>query len=397
MQTFFDRIAWVRAQQYIAKHQSFRIVVAGTYGRTLVSHMAYHAMREHRHVRLGYPVQDAADIPLSILGTTHEKAHTNMIAFLVGAKKRELYEREPDTIIAELPLLTSGFAPKATKKILPQMLVLHYVGSEHLDVFSTTQNTSHEYEQICLSLPGDARIAINIDSTNAIAAAQHAHAQRITYGRSLAADICLTRAVRGDSATGIFVEITVEGRRYEAFLPNLFAKEHVSSLLAAVACAYMRNINPAHALQAIKHMPLPHGALQKVEARGATILTEHVECPEQMIESLKTLGSLPSSGRKIAVLGDVDSLGAQTIALHKQIGEQASQVASLIIFVGDAMRSAQRAAIVLEQKADTHHFATAQEAATWIAQHIQHNDMLYIAGGAIMNMERIVERLLAKE
>ncbi|HSX25035.1 MAG TPA: Mur ligase family protein [Candidatus Andersenbacteria bacterium] len=394
MQTFFNRIAWARMQQYISRYSSHRILVSGGYGRTLVANMVFAAIKEHRHVRLGYPVQDEADIPLSMLGVTHEKVHENMISFLIGTKKRELAEKEPDIIITELPILKPDFASDAVKKILPNMVVLHHIGSEHLDLFGTSQNLIHEYEEMLYNLASDTVLVANSDDEHVKTLTSNARVKLISYGRYENANIRLTRAVRGESRDGIFIELLVNKKSYESFLPNLFAKEHVSALLAAVACAHVRGIDISYVLNAVKKMHIPHGALQMIEtSRGATILTEHMECPEQMIESLKTLGSLPHSGRKIAVLGDCEQLGSETISLHEKIGAQAAEIAPYIIFVGDMMRAAQKVVDSQQKNIDTHHFVTSQEAATWINQHIKSSDMIYIAGGKSMDMELIVERL----
>lgn len=397
MQSLFTRIAWARVQQYVARYKSVRIAVAGSFGRTLVSDMIYSALREHRHVRNGYPVQDESDIPLGMLGAPHEKQHHNMISFLMGVKHKELIEREPDTLITELPILVPGFAPQAVQKILPRFFVLHRVVFEHLDLFEHENNLFHEYEQVLAGLAPDAVILVNADDKHVGALTQSQEQKKVTYGRTQGADVYLAKAVRGEAGKGIYVEIVVKRKHYEAFMPNLFAKEHVTALLSAVACAHALHVDIKSAIHAMKHTPIPHGALQKVEAKnGAVLLTEHVECADQAVESLKTLGSLPGTGRKIAVIGDIEHLGAETIAEHERIAVQAGLISPLIIFVGPAMRSARQVVDVQGKSIDTHHFENAEEAGNWIAKHIRANDMLYIAGGVSVNMESIVERLISQ-
>lgn len=370
MQTLFNRIAWFRMQQYILRHTSHRIVVAGSYGRTLVANMIYSALREHRHVRLGYPVQDIADIPLGILGTDHETKHGNIITFLTGAWQHELHEKEPDTIITEVLLLQPGFIPYANSRILPHTFVLHHVA-----------NAEEEYREALQYLGRDVTLIINADDEHALRIGQESELQTITYGRSMSADIRIVRTVRGDSSQGIFITIEARGAHHGLFLPHLFAKEHVSTFACAIACAYARKISITDAMRGIQHMELPEGALRKqIGKTGEEIVSERVECIVQITESLKSFASLPHTGRKIIVLSDVENSLLATNLEYNQLGQYAAQASSFILFVGDTMRAVQQVVNKQYPNVDTHHFATKKEALSWLRGHVTQSDMVYISG-----------------
>jgi UDP-N-acetylmuramoyl-tripeptide--D-alanyl-D-alanine ligase len=390
MQSFFTRMAWFRMEQYILRHSSKRIAISGAYGRTLIVQMACDAMRKHRHVRMGYPVQEEVDIPLGILGSSHEKSYRGLVNFLVGSKEHEIHEREPDTIITELPILKPGFEPSASKKILPNILVLHHIASQRLDLFQNVENIEHEYEEVIKNLGKDAVLVVNADDERAMRIAKLSHLKIVSYGRALSSTIHIGRAVRGEAGQGIFIVLDVDGKQHETFMPNIFAKEHVSALASAVACAHVRGIAVEDALQGIKHTKLSMSALRMQETkRGAIIVSEYVECPEQMIESLKSFTSLPHTGRKIAVLKSIESLGAQTVQFHEQIGLEAAQSALLIISISDGMRSAQRSIDALGKKIDTHWFDTEEQAITWLIPHIKKDDMIYTNTDLVAEMDKL--------
>ena len=363
MQTLFNRIAWFRMEQYLLRHKSCRIAIAGTYGRTLVAHMAYNAMRQHRHVRLGYAVGDVSDIPLGILGRDHETEHGNIITFLTGVWQRELHEKEPDTIIMELPVLQSGFIPYAASKILPTMLILHH-GS----------NFEEEYRDALKYLARDVVIIANADDQVVMNIVRDSDVKIITYGRSEDADIRIARTVRGDAQTGIFITIHAHGVDHELFVPNLFAKEHVSAFACAIACADARKVPIPDAMRGIQHMTLPQGALRMwEEKRGETILSEYIECVDQILESLKSFQALPHAGRKIVVLQDTVPMGVQDC---ERIGEQLSKSATVIVFIGKGMRQVQDVVHRSGEKIDTHWFATHSEAVAWLRPHVTGSDMI---------------------
>lgn len=365
MQTLFSRIAWFRLEQYILRHKAQRIAVAGTYGRTLVANMVYAALRQHRHVRLGYPVRDMEDIPVGMVGRDHETDHQNIISFLTGAWRNELHEKEPNTIIAELPLLQSGFIPYAASRILPNIFVLHHIA-----------NQEEEYKEALQYLARDVVVIANADDETIRNMAQDSGLKTITYGRNHDADIRISRAVRGDAGTGIFVELGIAGKHYEAFMPDLFAREHVSALAGAIACAYAQRADVQEALRGIASMKLPSNCLHRREGlRGEVLISEDAECSQQIIESLKSLASLPHTGRRIAVLQ------SNTFFLSgdesEKIAFQLAQAISLVLFVGDAMRDMQNIINAQKKNIDTHRFATLAEAMHWLAPHIKKDDLIY--------------------
>ncbi len=363
MQTLFNRIAWFRMEQYLLRHKSCRIAVAGTYGRTLVANMAYSAMRQHRHARLGYAVQDMSDIPLGVLGRDHETEHGNVITFLTGVWQKELHEKEPDTIIVELPVLQPGFIPYAASKILPNIVAMHHVA-----------NSQEEYRDALKYLARDVVIVANADDQAVMNIVRESGLKTITYGRSADADIKIARTVRGDTQTGIFITIHAHGADHELFLPNLFAKEHVSAFACAIACAYARKIPIPDAMRGIQRMALPKGALRMwEEKRGETILSEYIECTDQMLESLKSFQALPHAGRKIVMLQDIAPMSVQD---YERIGEQVINSATLIVFIGKAMRQVQDVVHRSGEKIDTHWFATHGEAVAWLRPHVTGGDMI---------------------
>lgn len=328
-----------------------------------MAHMAYNAMRQHRHVRLGYAVEDVSDIPLGVLGRDHETEHGNIITFLTGVWQRELHEKEPDTIITELPVLQPGFIPYAASKILPNIVVMH-----HIVTFE------EEYRDALKYLARDVVIIANADDEVVMDVVRESDLKIITYGRSKDADIRIARTVRGDAQTGIFITIHAHGVDHELFLPNLFVKEHVSAFACALACAYATKIPIPEAMRGIQHMVLPEGALRKREGeRGETIISEYVECVDQMLESMKSFQALPHAGRKIVMLQDIVPMGAQDC---ERIGEQLTKSATLIVFIGKAMRQVQDVVHRSGEKIDTHWFATRSEAVAWLSPHITGSDMI---------------------
>lgn len=397
MNSLAERIAWYRAEQYIARYRPYMIAIAGTYGCTMASQAMTLAVKNHRHVRQGYEAKTSLDIPESILGVEAHKREMGLMRFLAGSAMKELSEYEPDTIIAHVPLLKPHFARKVISRILPRMLVIPHIGSERIDLFGSREIVAHEYASLAGMLGQDGVLVLNADDEYAPAIRESVSCPIITYGTGKIADISLQRASRGEDGSGLFLEIAVDGTGYELFAPNIFAKQHIYGLLAGLAAAHGLGIHLKDAVAGLSHVQAARGVLQKrAGIRGAVLIDDTAAlCPERLASSLKTFASLPCQGRKIAVLGDMENLGSQTVQAHAQAAADAASAAQIIIFIGEHMRHAQKEVSKSEHAIDTHHFVASAEAAPWLAEHVREHDLIYIAGGEQMNMQEVVQALSA--
>jgi UDP-N-acetylmuramoyl-tripeptide--D-alanyl-D-alanine ligase len=395
MRSLRERIAWYRAEQYLARYKPYGVAVAGTYGRELTSDAIVHALRSHRDVRSGYRVEHSMDIPEGILGAKSHKEHEGILRMLTRSKMRELTQYEPNTIVTQLPLLAPHAAPWALSRILPQMLVLTHVGLEYVDLFMNKDMIAHEYGILANTLSRDAVVVLNADDEELRQLIGNIHHPVITYGVHLKADVHISRAVRADDGKGIFLEVALHGKHHEVFLPHLFAKQHVSAIAASIAVAHGMGISPKDAMNGVRLMKPAQGTLARLEKKNGVVLIDdsYDTCPEQLESSLKTFATMKASGRKIIVMGDMDNLASFGIGAHEEAGRQSAAIAPIVIFIGDMMRHAQNAALQSGTKTDTHHFVSSSDAASWLPEQVREGDMVFVSGGKSMNMGKIITSL----
>ncbi|MDA1169002.1 MAG: Mur ligase family protein [bacterium] len=398
MMSLFERIAWYRAEQYLARYKQYGIAVAGSFGREIALDAIFSALKFHRHVRKGYAVEHSIDIPEGILGIKKRGKYRGIMRFLMRSKIQELTQFEPDTIITQLPLIQPGLAPWVASRVLPRMLVFTHTGLERIDLFVSKEMILHEYLALANTLQRDAVVVLNSDDKSLRTIQEKIDRPVITYGIHPKADIRISRAVRSENNMGLFLEVVVHGVHEELFLPNLFAAQHVNAVAAAIAAAHGLGVSVKDAIHGLRTMQPPYGNLSRISGiNGSSIIDDSINtCPEQLASSLKSFATLQCTGKKIIVLGDMDNLASLGISCHEDAGKQASEIAPMIIFIGDIMRHAQDAALKSGNNVDTHHFETSTEAAAWLPEYIREGDMVFISGGKSMSMGKIVKQLRAK-
>ncbi len=312
--------------------------------------------------------------------------------FLTGSKMREIAEIEPDTIIGEVLLERPGYLPYIASSILPRLLILPHIGTEHMDLFGSKDMVAHEYLAVANTLQADGVVVLNADDEHVRELQEHIHHPVITYGMHPSADVRLTRAKR---MQGIFAEFIVHNVHYEAHFPHLVSRQHVAGMLAGIAGAHAMGVDIQDAITGLRNLTPPHGSFLMLSGiKGSRVIDDTADaCPEKLESSLKSFATLPCVSRKFVVLADLDNLSQYAIKMHEELGRQAATVAPIIIFVGDMMRHAQAAALKTGTVIDTHHFTTSADAAAWLPDHIRQNDLVYIAGGKSMEMENLIERL----
>lgn len=369
MPSFSERIALFRIQQYLAKHRPYVALVVGTYGRTLAAQALLFAIGCHRHVRMVFEPKKEENSDLS--------------------------EIEPDTVIHELALERPGHLPYIASRILPRLLVIPHIGTEHIDLFGSKDMIAHEYLEVAHTLATDAVVVLNADDEHVRGLKEHIAHPVITYGMHADADIRLTRATRHGQLRGIFLEFILHDVHYEAHFPHLISKQHVAGALAGLAGAHAIGINMKDAIAAMRALQPPRGSFSLMQGiNGSSVIDDSADaCPEKLESSLKSFATLQSDIRKFVVLGDLENLSQYSIKAHEELGKQVSSVAPIIIFVGDMMRHAQAVALKTGIKVDTHHFKTSADAAAWLPDHIRQGDLIYISGGKSIQMENIIDRL----
>ena len=154
-------------------------------------------------------------------------------------------------------------------------------------------------------------------------------------------------------------------------------------------------VDMKQAIEQLQSIKPPPGRMRILRGyNNAKLLDDSYSAsPEGILAALNLLNELPSK-RKIAILGDMLDLGAQTLSTHRQVGDRSADIADVLITVGDNMRHAGAAAME-KGSIDIHHFDKSQDVGKWLHDFMLQDDLVLIKGSRDMHMENVTRRLLA--
>jgi UDP-N-acetylmuramoyl-tripeptide--D-alanyl-D-alanine ligase len=130
---------------------------------------------------------------------------------------------------------------------------------------------------------------------------------------------------------------------------------------------------------------------------GDWVLDCYNASPESVRLAIGFLREVPHPGRRLLVLGELGELGTHSEAIHRELGERAGAVET-VLFVGDGARpafDANRAAALSSAAAAW--VKDADEAAEWLRPRLRPGDLVLLKGSRRVGLERIVARLFPSE
>jgi len=184
--------------------------------------------------------------------------------------------------------------------------------------------------------------------------------------------------------------VVAHGERLDLEL-GFSARHQRENALAAVAAALAIGVRPTGRLEA----PLAALRGERVALPGGAVIINdcYNASPLSMRAALDDLAAQAPSGRRIAVLGDMLELGAEELALHREIGAVAAEAGvDVLVTVGP------RAVAMLDAfDGESYAVADAAEAAALAGELLEAGDVALVKGSRGVGLEVVAEALAAVE
>jgi UDP-N-acetylmuramoyl-tripeptide--D-alanyl-D-alanine ligase len=280
----------------------------------------------------------------------------------------------------------------------------------HVEFFESPERVAEEKKTLVKKLSKEGIAVLNYDDERVRKMANDIDAKILTYGLDERADIRATNyelKILSDkeNISELNFKLDFKGSSVPAKLINVLGVQHLYSALAATAVGIIFNLNLVEISEAIKTIqPLP-GRMQLLKGIKNTLIIDDsynaaLLSMEAGIDALKVFKQTLHTGRQgkiIVVLGDMLEIGKYSEQAHSQLGKKAGSIADLIFAIGSrADFVAQGATSVGFDANKIFKFTTSEEAKLTVQKEIRENDVIFIKGSRSMQMEKVIEEIIAK-
>jgi len=348
------------------------VAVGGSNGKTTVKELIASALRQ----KLATLWSEASfnnniGVPLTLLRL--EKAH--------------------QAAVLEAGTNHPGELAPLVKMIQPRHGVITNIGREHLEFFGDVAGVAQEEGWLAELLPTDGRLFVNGDNewTKPIIRRTHATVVRVGLGEK---NDWRAKGIRLDK-NGVTFRVEAPKAEFNGeYRVSLLGRHQVVNALFAVAVSEELGLCRPALRDGLAECQPAKMRLQFWEAGGVRVLDDAYNAnADSAIAALETLCDLPLQGRRVAVLGDMAELGAQSEAAHAEIGRRAAELGIGQLFAVGKMAPVIAAAAREAGLNRVIEFAEVEAAVNAVKKFLKTGDVVLLKASRAARLERIAETL----
>jgi UDP-N-acetylmuramoyl-tripeptide--D-alanyl-D-alanine ligase len=174
---------------------------------------------------------------------------------------------------------------------------------------------------------------------------------------------------------------------------RLLGRHNLYNILAASSIAYLVGISPTQIKNAIEAFNPYAMRFNPITAKKGYIVVDdsYNANPSSVKWAINTLASLPCSGKRIAVLGDMKELGEKTAFYHEELGRFLKKSN-----IDDVMLIGKEVKGILKElnNGRAKFFHDKESLIDYTKHHVTGGDVVLVKGSRAAKMEEIVEALI---
>jgi UDP-N-acetylmuramoyl-tripeptide--D-alanyl-D-alanine ligase len=209
----------------------------------------------------------------------------------------------------------------------PEIVVVPHIGPEHLELLGTVERVAEANAEAIASLPPAGTVVV---PERASELTPYLDRDDITVRRFDASDV-----VRKNGST----HFSIDGQVVELDLP-FTQRHHAVNALAALHAFAALGLPLDRASEGVAAIELSpwRGEEISLPGGGLVINDAYNANPDSMRAALEHLAERAGNRRRVAILGEMAELGAESDRYHHEIGEVAARLGIELIGVGEPAR-----------------------------------------------------------
>lgn len=306
-----------------------------------------------------------------------------------------LLKINPETQIAVIEMGAShpGDIKELVNVALPNYGLITNVGKAHLLGFGSFEGVMQTKGELYdyLRRTGD-RVFLNVDNPHLcrMAADRELHNEAERPGESLAIPYgveYMKAEVLPSTPEQPFLRISIPDQKIVN--TNLIGSYNADNVMAALAVGTYFGVPMEDAIAAIEsYVPSNNRSQMMRTGRNTLIVDAYNANPTSMEAALKNFANVQAD-HKVALLGDMLELGADSSSEHQRIAEMALGLGlDKVCFVG-----AEFAKVLQSKTGKSCSFMTSDELVTWLSENILSDSVVLIKGSRGIRMEKVISSL----
>lgn len=300
---------------------------------------------------------------------------------------------EDDIMVLELGMSAFGEISRLTKIAQPDTAVITNIGHSHIENLGSRENIMKAKLEILEGLSPDGEVILNGDDDMLATLNGVLDCETVFYGiENDSCDISARNVKQYSDSTDF--DINLDGKKWTVTI-NVPGIHHVYNALAAILVGIRYNVPMEKIVKGIKEFT-PGAMRQNITELGRfTIIKDYYNAsPESMRSGLDVLASA-TTGRKVAILGDMLEMGNFSRELHRDVGgEVFSHGVDCLVTIGENAKYIAEGAVESGfDVSETYVFESKAAAKEKLPEIIKDGDCILIKASRGMAFEEIDEFL----
>ncbi len=309
---------------------------------------------------------------------------------------RTMLEANGDDEVAvwEIGMNHPGEIAPLARLAAPDAAIITNIGVAHIEFLGSREGIAQEKGELAAAVQPEGWVVLNADDPFTKTIMRRTRARVITAG-TLGGSVCAGEI--SQDANGSEFTILEGAHRCRAHLP-VPGLHMVQNALLAVAAGRAFGLSLEECAAGLATAPLTKARLQIKRINGVQFVDDSYNAnPDSMKAALRTLIELDAEGQRIAVLGEMGELGAESEQGHREVGETAATLGvDRLITIGERAASIAAAAKHAGLASATT-VPDSMAAARLLAEVSHPGDLVLVKGSRTARTEQVIESFAANE
>jgi UDP-N-acetylmuramoyl-tripeptide--D-alanyl-D-alanine ligase len=272
----------------------------------------------------------------------------------------------------------------------PDICVMTNIGREHLEFFKDIEGVAKAEAELFQYIERAGKFACINGDDSLIVKTSAGIQTKITYGFSSEYDVHANYLGLDAMACPGF---TINYKNEQSTINLQVPGEHaVSNAVAAAAVSLKLGVPLEQIKVGLENYQAFSKRMEVLKMEGITVINDCYNAnPDSMLAALKTLSQILTSGKRIAVLGDMAELGDQSKEAHAEMGAVIGKMGIDFLFTigADIALTCQAA----KDAVNARHYSSKEALSKDLKSLLTKEDVLLVKGSRSMKLEEVIEQV----